>query len=207
VCVDDAAERGVAVAYTTNVRRFLLLLFLLSLSLSACSHSSERAHGTSTTTTLRVIPSHAPTPSVTSHLEVASQTIKAGSAVRVVIVIENNTGTHIRQPACHTSTEWQAYLTNGRDASGPLPRPLVEPLCDPTKHESVPIGESRLAYTTHATYDHCADALDSYPPKPRCLPPPDIMPPLPLGRYTITVDKSPFVVVPEPAPLTAVIVS
>jgi len=138
---------------------------------------------------------------------VASGKIKAGSAVRVVFIIENETGNAIRQPACHRSTEWQAYLTNGHDASGPLPTATVLQSCDRTKPlESVPTGESRLSYTTHATYFSCANAADSYPPTPKCLEPGGEMPPLPAGRYRIAVNASPYLGVPLPAALHAVIV-
>jgi hypothetical protein len=124
----------------------------------------------------------------------------------VVIVIENNTGTAIRQPACHTSTEWQAYLTNGRDASGPLPSDLVDRPCDRTP-KVVPAGESRVSYTTHATYYYCANAPDSYPPTPRCLEPGGGAPPLPAGPYRIAVNESPYAGVPKPAALAVVIVT
>jgi hypothetical protein len=138
---------------------------------------------------------------------VASRTVKAGSAVRVVLVIDNDSGMPIRQPVCHSSTEWQAYLTNGHDASGPLPTALEGQSCDRTKPaKSVPTGESRLSYTTHATYFTCASAPDSYPPTPKCLQPGDRMPSLPNGRYTIAVNESPYVGVPKPASLPAVIV-
>jgi hypothetical protein len=132
--------------------------------------------------------------------------VKAGSAVRVILVIENDTGKPIRQPVCHSSTDWQAYLTNGHDASGPLPTTTALG-CDHTKPaESVPTGESRLPYTTHATYFTCANAPDSFPPTPKCLEPGSEMPPLPAGRYRIAVDASPYVGVPKPPALTAVIV-
>jgi hypothetical protein len=139
-----------------------------------------------------------------------SRTIKAGSAVRVVVVIDNNTGIAIRQPICHRSTDWQAFLTNGHDASGPLPTRYDTPLCDRTKRaQSVPTGESRLAYTTHATYFGCADEPDSYPPTPRCIGSGAAMrmPPLPAGKYRIAVNESPYVGVPKPAALAAVIVA
>ena len=122
-------------------------------------------------------------------------------------MIDNHSGQPIRQPVCHSATEWQAYLTNGHDASGPLPTTTGTKLCDRTKPaQSVPTGESRLSYTTHATYFTCANAADSYPPTPRCLEPSGDMPPLPAGPYRIAVNASPYVGVPKPAALAAVIV-
>jgi hypothetical protein len=187
------------------MRRFTLAV--LALALAGCSHSSARARGPSTSTTTPRAPRTAPPPSVTSHLEVASRTIKTGAAVQVFLVIDNRSGQPIPQPRCHRSTEWQAYLTNGHDASGPLPTPAVGERCDVSKPAaSVPMGESRVSYTTRATYSQCANAADSYPPTPRCLKPGDELPPLPAGRYRIAVSGSPYVGVPKPAPLDAMIV-
>jgi hypothetical protein len=207
VRVGEAVEPGATIGRQRIMRRFAYAV--LAISLAGCSHSSGRARSPSASTTTRVsVPSHAPFSVVTSHLEVAPGAIKAGSPVRVVLVIENGTGKPIRQPVCHVSTEWQAYLTNGHDASGPLPTATALEGCDRTKlAESVPTGESRLSYTTHATYFTCANAPDSYPPTPKCLEPGGEMPPLPAGRYRIAVSASPYVGVPKPAALTAVIVA
>jgi hypothetical protein len=185
------------------VRRFVLLL--VALSLAGCSHSPGRARGASSSTTTAPSTPAVKPPRVTSHLEIASRTIKAGAPVRVSVVIENRTGRPVPQPVCHASTEWQAYLTNGHDASGPLPTPTVV-RCDPNKPaEPLPVGETRTSFTTRATYYSCANAADSYPPTPRCLEPSGEMPPLPAGTYRIEVNASPYVGVPKPAPLTTVI--
>jgi hypothetical protein len=200
----DALEPGATSGRQRIVRRFAYVV--VAIALAGCSHSSGRANSPSTSTIPVSVPSRGPSPIVTSRLEVESRTIKAGAPVRVFLVIDNRTGYPIRQPVCHSSTDWQAYLTNGHDASGPLPVASGR-LCDRTKPaESVPIGESRVSYTTHATYFGCAPASDSYPPTPKCLQPGDRMPPLPAGRYTIAVNESPYVGVPRPAALHAVIV-
>jgi hypothetical protein len=195
-----------------SVRRFacVLVAVVAALTLAGCRHSSGQARPASPSTATSTTPPRR----VTSRLEVASRTIKAGSAVTVVLVIENDTGKPIPQPVCHRSTDWQAYLVGGHAISGPLPvasgpvaNRAMATRCDRTKRpDSVPTGESRLSYTTHATYFECAPAPDSYPPTPKCLQPDDEMPPLPPGRYTLTVNESPYVGVPKPQAILAVIV-
>jgi hypothetical protein len=144
---------------------------------------------------------------VTAELEVVSRTIKAGSQVRVTVVIDNRTGDAIPQPACHSDHAWQAYLTNGHDASGPLPVAAIGFACDRSKPAAaVPVGESRLTFTTHATYFSCAQSADSYPPTPRCGKSNTWGPPLPAGQYRIEVTEPPYIGVPSPAPLSARIV-
>jgi hypothetical protein len=139
---------------------------------------------------------------------VASRTIKAGSRVRVTVVINNRTGHPILQPAtCGGGHSWQAYLTNGHDASGPLPVAAVGIMCDRRKPvAAVPVGESRLSFTTHATYYSCAQGADSYPPAPRCVQSSTWGVPLPAGHYRIEVTEPPYIGVPTPAPLSARIV-
>ncbi len=203
-CVSVVLEPSPSGGRQMAMRWFLFPM--LAISLAACSHSSGRANGASPSTTTTARRPSTPRPTVTSHLQVASRTIEAGSAVRVTVVIENHTGRPIGQPACHTSTQWQAYLINGRDASGPLPTATAL-RCDPNMPaDSLPVGETRVSFTTHATYFSCASAADSDPPTPRCLPG-GSMPPLPPGTYRIEVDASPYAGVPRPAALATVVVA
>ncbi|HEY1738694.1 MAG TPA: hypothetical protein VGI86_08295 [Acidimicrobiia bacterium] len=116
------------------------------------------------------------------------------------------TGYPIPQPPCHSKYAWQAYLTNGHDASGPLPVVAIGFTCDRSKPAAaVPVGESRLSFTTHATYFSCAEGADGYLPTPRCLKSSTSGPPLPAGRYRIEVTEPPYIGVPSPAPLSILI--
>ena len=196
------------------MRRTAFVLVIV-LALAGCSSSSRAAHKTRSTTTRASTssPSTTPnaTPTVTANLEMASRTIRAGSEVRVTLVIDNRTGHPIAQPACDSQYAWQAYLTNGRDASGPLPVATIGITCDGSKSVAVvTVGESRLSFTTHATYSGCAQGTEGDPPTPRCLKSRSghatIVPPLPAGQYRIEVTESPYIGVPTPAPLSARIV-
>ena len=185
------------------------LLVLAVVIVAACSHGSKAAKGPSTSSPTRATSSTVhgqSTPGrATAHLEVSNSTVVAGTTVTVVLVIENATGKPIPQPPCHESNQWQAFLTNGVAASGPLPTAAVGRACDRNDHTSLPTGETRLAFKTTATYFGCAPAADSYPPTPRCLPG-NRMPPLPAGPYRIETDSSPFIGVPKAAAVSVRVV-
>ncbi|MDT5308302.1 MAG: hypothetical protein QOE48_3984 [Mycobacterium sp.] len=183
-------------------------LVLVVLTVAGCSHGSTAAQGrgksttsfsgTSSTEHQETRPARA-----TAHLEVASRTVGAGAALKVVLVIENGTGKPIPQPQCNDPTQWQAFLANGVAASGPLPVADVARACD---RMSLPTGETRLTFTINATYFSCAPAADSYPPKPKCLSG-NRMPPLPVGQYRLDTTSSPYIGVPKAVPVNVRVVS
>jgi hypothetical protein len=179
-------------------------------AIGGCSHGSRAAHGPSTTRQTNTTSSTGLRPSApgraTAQLEVTSHTVTAGAAVKVVLVIENRTGKPIIQPQCHDTTDWQAFLTNGVVASGPLPVRTVRRLCDPKVRTNLPGGETRLTFTTDATFFGCAPSAESYPPTPRCLRG-DRMPPLPVGLYRLDTNVSPYIGVPKAAPVNMRVVS
>ena len=119
-------------------------------------------------------------------------------------MIDNDTGRALRQYPCVVGSDWHAFLTNGHDASGPQQAPDVLGCTGTTPAYSVPTGEARLTFTIPTRYFTCTNLSDDSN-SPKCLTPGDRLPPLPAGRHRI-VGLSPFIGVPQPAPLGAVIV-
>jgi hypothetical protein len=184
------------------------LVVAMALLVAGCSNGCGKQAAPTTSTNATSSTGHRQTAlgPATAHLEVKSRTVVAGDAVKVMLVIDNGTGKPIVQPPCHDAKQWQAFLTNGVAASGPLPARTVRRLCDRKLRTRLPTGETRLTFTTNATYFGCAPSADSYPPTPKCLLGGG-MPPLPVGQYRLDTNSSPYIGVPKAEPVNVRIVS
>ena len=130
---------------------------------------------------------------VTSHIELASDVVEAGSQVGAELVIQNDSGEplEIRDRGC--APKWAIGIDDRTEAPEAFTMdcqfsPLV-----------VPAGTSRHRFTLSATYRACGAF------GPACLPDAPRIPPLPPGEYEVKrIGVLPGVPSPKPVEITVV---
>jgi hypothetical protein len=145
--------------------------------------STSSSPGTSTTT--------APTPETTTtavpvepadlraRIELTSTTVVAGGTISGEVVVENRGDETVRLLDSGCQAKWTVALVGGDGVSHEAAFPSD---CDPEPF-TFPPGPTRLPFTVPVTYDTCTPSASAGSGTLQCLPPPDIMPPLPAGRY------------------------
>ena len=129
-------------------------------------------------------------PSLSATLVLSTSTIRAGGEISGKVVVENLTGRDINVTGCHSI--FQVLLRSTAYAPEPGWLMCAEPI-------TVPTGQSIYPTPVFATYHECgqAGAADG---SRACLPPGDVMPPLPSGVYWATTFED-GTSIPLPAPI------
>ena len=128
-------------------------------------------------------------PSLSARLVLSTSTVRAGDEISGKVVVENLTGRDINLIGCHSI--FQVLLRSSTYT--PDPGWL---LC--SERFTVPIGQSSYPVPVRATYNECGQtgATAGFP---ACLPPPNVMPPLPPGEYwATTFEEGNWIPLPAP---------
>ncbi len=150
---------------------------------STTSSPGTSSPGTSTTA--------APTPETTTtavpvepadllaRIELSSTTVVAGGTVAGELVVENRTGGPVELLDRECRPNWTVGLVGADGVTHEVAFPAI---CHP-EPLTFPPGLTRLPFAVAATYHQCTPSPPPGSGALPCLPPPDIMPPLPPGRY------------------------
>jgi hypothetical protein len=126
------------------------------------------------TTTTTTAPAPTP-PQLSARIELPTTTVAAGGSLDGTLVV-TNAGTdpaHWLDREC--KPKWAVYLWPGDT-------PAFHSMCEGGP-VVFPPGETRLPFSVRASLTRCGQSDASGPGLQRCLPPPDVMPPLAPGRY------------------------
>lgn len=129
-------------------------------------------------------------PSLSATLVLSTSTVRTGTEISGRVVVENLTGRDINLTGCHSI--FQVLLRS----STYTPEPGWQ-LC--LQRIRVPTGQSSYPVPVRASYYECGQT-GAMGGVPACLPPGDVMPPLPPGVYWATTFEDGSRI-PLPAPV------
>lgn len=144
-----------------------ILGLALSMSLAACGGSLANTKTT-----------RPPAGSISTHIELSSTSVVAGSKVAGRLVVTNTTGATVFLPT-KCELQWSVGL---RSSTIPFSPAFATTLCAGPPFQ-LPLGTTRFPITLLVTYSACSmTAANAGPNNPACLPNYQ-MPPLPPGPY------------------------
>lgn len=142
---------------------------------------------------VRPLPIPVASPSLSATLVLPTNTVRAGGEIAGKIVVENPTGRDIHLTGCHSIFEVLLVSSTYRPDSIWL---------NCLQRFTIPTGRSIYSTLVSASLSGCVQP-GGMGNLPACLPPPNVMPPLPRGAYwATTFERGNQIPLPAPVKVT-----